>query len=89
VDTFAHEGCEISPYYDSLIAKLMTHGRDRAEAIARMKRSLEVMVVEGIQTNIPLHLRILEDADFKAGRIDTRFMERYQAAPRQAVPAAS
>jgi len=89
VDTFAHEGCEISPYYDSLIAKLMTHGRDRAEAIARMKRSLEVMVVEGIQTNIPLHLRILEDADFKAGRIDTRFMERYQAAPRQVVPAAS
>jgi acetyl-CoA carboxylase biotin carboxylase subunit len=84
VDTFAHEGCEISPYYDSLIAKLMTHGRDRAEAIARMKRSLEVMVVEGIQTNIPLHLKILEDPDFKAGRIDTRFMERFQAAPRQA-----
>jgi acetyl-CoA carboxylase, biotin carboxylase subunit len=89
VDTFAHEGCEISPYYDSLIAKLMTHGRDRAEAIARMKRSLEVMVVEGIQTNIPLHLKILEDPDFAAGRIDTRFMERFQAAPRQVVPAAS
>ena len=88
VDTFAHEGCEISPYYDSLIAKLMTHGRDRAEAIARMKRSLEVMVVEGIQTNIPLHLKILEDPDFKAGRIDTRFMERYVVA-RQVVPAAS
>jgi acetyl-CoA carboxylase, biotin carboxylase subunit len=88
VDTFAHEGCEISPYYDSLIAKLMTHGRDRAEAIARMKRSLEVMVVEGIKTNIPLHLKILEDADFKAGRVDTRFMDRY-AVPRQVVPAAS
>ena len=55
VDTFAHEGCEISPYYDSMIAKLMTHGRDRAEAIARMKRCLDVMVVEGIKTNIPLH----------------------------------
>jgi acetyl-CoA carboxylase, biotin carboxylase subunit len=88
VDTFAHEGCEISPYYDSLVAKLMTHGRDRAEAVARMKRSLEVMVVEGIKTNIPLHLKILEDPDFAAGRIDTRFMERYQV-PRQAVPAAS
>jgi len=88
VDTFVHEGCEISPYYDSLIAKLMTHGRDRAEAIARMKRSLEVMVVEGIKTNIPLHLKILEDADFKAGRIDTRFMERFMV-PRQVVPAAS
>ncbi len=86
VDTFAHEGCEISPYYDSLIAKLMTHGRDRAEAIARMKRSLEFMVVEGIETNIPIHLKILEDPDFVAGRIDTRFMERFQAAPRQTVP---
>jgi len=88
VDTLAHEGCEISPYYDSLIAKLMTHGRDRAEAIARMKRSLEVMVVEGIKTNIPLHLKILEDPDFVAGRIDTRFMDRFQV-PRQVVPAAS
>ena len=57
VDTFAHEGCEVSPYYDSLIAKLMTHGRDRAEAIARMRRGLDVMVVEGIKTNIPLHLQ--------------------------------
>jgi acetyl-CoA carboxylase biotin carboxylase subunit len=77
VDTFAHEGCEISPYYDSLIAKLMTHGRDRAEAIARMKRSLDVMVVEGIKTNIPLHRRILEDPDFESGRFDTAFMERF------------
>ena len=84
VDTFAHEGCEISPYYDSMIAKLMTHGRDRAEAIARMKRSLEAMVVEGIKTNIPLHRRILEDPDFVAGRIDTRFMERFLPAPRPA-----
>jgi acetyl-CoA carboxylase, biotin carboxylase subunit len=77
VDTFVHEGCEISPYYDSLIAKLMTHGRDRAEAIARMKRCLDVMVVEGIKTNIPLHRRILDDPDFVAGRFDTRFMERF------------
>jgi acetyl-CoA carboxylase biotin carboxylase subunit len=77
VDTFAHEGCEISPYYDSLIAKLMTHGRDRPEAIARMKRSLDVMVVEGIKTNIPLHRRILDDPDFVAGRFDTSFMDRF------------
>ncbi len=82
VDTFAHEGCEISPYYDSMIAKLMTHGRTRPEAIARMKRSLDVMVVEGIKTNIPLHRRILEDEDFVAGRIDTGFMERFM--PRKA-----
>jgi acetyl-CoA carboxylase biotin carboxylase subunit len=76
VDTFAHEGCTVSPYYDSLIAKLMTHGRDRAEAIARMRRCLEMMVVEGIKTNISLHLRILDDPDFLAGQLDTGFMER-------------
>jgi acetyl-CoA carboxylase biotin carboxylase subunit len=77
VDTFAHEGCEISPYYDSLIAKIMTHGRDRAEAIARMRRALDVTLVEGIKTNIPLHRRVLDDPDFVAGRFDTRFMERF------------
>ena len=86
VDTFVHEGCEISPYYDSMIAKLMTHGRTRTEAVARMKRSLEVMVVEGIKTTIPLHLKILEDPDFLAGRIDTSFMERFM--PKKAAAAA-
>jgi acetyl-CoA carboxylase biotin carboxylase subunit len=60
-----------------MIGKLMTHGRTRAEAIARMRRCLDVMVVEGIKTNIPLHRRILEDPDFLAGRIDTGFMERF------------
>jgi acetyl-CoA carboxylase biotin carboxylase subunit len=78
VDTFAYEGCIISPYYDSLLAKLMTYGRDRAEAIARMRRALDVMVVEGIKTNVPLHRRIMDDPDFLAGRLDTRFMERFQ-----------
>ena len=88
IDTFAHEGCEISPYYDSMIGKLMTHGRDRKEAIARMRRSLEVMVVEGIKTNIPLHLRIMDDPDFQAGRLDTRFMDRFMPS-KKAAPAAS
>ena len=87
IDTFAHEGCEISPYYDSLVMKLMTHGRDRAEAIARMKRCLEVMVVDGIKTNIPLHRRILDDPDFVAGRFDTRFMDRFMP-EKKAVPKA-
>src|SRR4029079_17830807 len=87
VDTFAYEGATISPYYDSMIGKLMTHGRDRAEAIARMRRSLDVMVVEGIKTNIPLHRRIMEDADFLAGKLDTRFMERFLA--QKVAPAAS
>jgi acetyl-CoA carboxylase biotin carboxylase subunit len=77
VDTFAYEGCDISPYYDSMIAKIMTHGRTRDEAIARMRRCLEMTVVEGIKTNIPLHRRILDDPDFIAGRFDTSFMERY------------
>ena len=89
VDTFAHEGCEISPYYDSLIAKLMTHGRDRAEAIARMKRSLDVMVVEGIQTNIPLHLKILEDPDFQAGPHRHPLHGAVPPRPKKAAPAAS
>jgi acetyl-CoA carboxylase biotin carboxylase subunit len=82
IDTFIHEGCEISPYYDSMVAKLMTYGRDRAESIARMRRCLDVMVVEGIKTNIALHRKIMDDADFLAGRLTTRFMDRFQAAPR-------
>jgi acetyl-CoA carboxylase biotin carboxylase subunit len=78
IDTFAHDGCQVPPYYDSMVGKLMAHGRDRGEAIARMKRCLEMTVVEGIKTNIPLHLRIMDDPDFKAGRLDTKFMERLQ-----------
>jgi acetyl-CoA carboxylase biotin carboxylase subunit len=77
VDSYAHDGCQVPPYYDSMVAKLMAHGRDRSEAIARMKRCLAMTVVEGIKTNIPLHLRILDDPDFQAGRIDTKFMERF------------
>ena len=88
VDTAAHEGCEISPYYDSLVAKLMVHGRDRREAIARMRRCLDVMVVEGIRTTIPLHRRIMDDPDFQAGRLSTKFMDRYRSA-KKGVPAAS
>jgi acetyl-CoA carboxylase biotin carboxylase subunit len=77
VDTFAHSECTIPPYYDSLIAKIIAHGRDRQEAIARMRRTLEMTVIEGIKTSIPLHLRILSDPDFVAGRLSTSFMERY------------
>ncbi len=80
VDTAAHAECTIPPHYDSMIAKIIVHGRDRQEAIARMKRTLEMSVVEGIRTSIPLHLRILNDPDFVAGRLSTHFMERFQAA---------
>ena len=77
VDTFAHEGCEVPPHYDSLVAKLMTFGKDRTEAMARMRRALDTMVVEGIKTTIPLQRRIMDDPDFIAGRLDTGFMERF------------
>jgi acetyl-CoA carboxylase biotin carboxylase subunit len=61
------------------VAKLMTHGRDRAEAIARMRRCLDAIVIDGIKTTVPLHRRILSDPDFQAGRFDTRFMERFKS----------
>ncbi len=81
VETFAHSDCTISPYYDSMIAKIIVHGRDRAEAIARMRRTLEMTVIEGIKTTIPLHLRILNDPDFQAGKLSTSFMDRFQSRP--------
>jgi acetyl-CoA carboxylase, biotin carboxylase subunit len=80
VDTAAYSDAVISPYYDSLIAKLIVHGRDRAEAIARMRQALGGFVVEGIKTTIPLHKRILNDPDFVAGNLDTQFLERLPAA---------
>jgi acetyl-CoA carboxylase, biotin carboxylase subunit len=76
VDTAAYQGGVIPPYYDSLVAKLITHGSDRTEAIARMKRALSMFVVEGIYTSIPLHQRILEHPDFVSGKIDTGFIAR-------------
>jgi len=79
IETFAHAECTISPYYDSMIAKIIAHGRDRQEAIARMRRALEMTVVEGIKTTIPLHLRILSEPDFVAGRLSTSFMEQFLA----------
>jgi len=81
VETFAHSDCIISPYYDSMIAKIIVHGRDRQEAIGRMKRTLEMTVIEGIKTTIPLHLRILADPDFVAGKLSTAFMDRFLARP--------
>jgi len=77
VDSYAHSECIVSPYYDSLIAKIITYGRDRTEAIARMRRTLEMTVVDGIKTSIPMHLKILSDPDFIAGRLSTAFMDRY------------
>jgi acetyl-CoA carboxylase biotin carboxylase subunit len=80
VDTWAYTDCVIPPYYDSLVAKLVTYGSDRAEAIDRMRRALEMFIVEGIYTSIPLHLKIIADADFRAGRFDTNFIKRFMPA---------
>jgi acetyl-CoA carboxylase biotin carboxylase subunit len=77
VDTAAYAGYFVSPHYDSLLAKLIVRGNTRQEVILRMKRALESFVVEGIKTNIPMHLKILEDEDFLAGRLSTKFMERF------------
>ena len=77
VDTSAHTDCVIPPFYDSLVAKLIAHGRDRTEAIARMRRALEMTVIEGIETSVTLHQRILDDQDFLSGNINTRFMDRF------------
>jgi len=79
LDTAAYQGYLIPPYYDSLIAKLIVWGRDRDEAISRGRRALDFFVIEGIKTTIPLHRRILDDPDFVAGRLSTRFMERFAA----------
>jgi acetyl-CoA carboxylase biotin carboxylase subunit len=79
VDTAAYADAVIPPYYDSLIAKLISYGHDRAEAIVRMNRGLDGFVVEGIKTTIPLHKRILADPDFIAGKFDTHFLDHRTA----------
>ena len=84
IDTAAYAEGVIPPYYDSLIAKLIVRGKDRPEAISRMQRALEMFVVEGIHTTIPLHRKILADPEFQAGKIDTGFIERFLAASKEA-----
>jgi acetyl-CoA carboxylase biotin carboxylase subunit len=80
VDTAAYAGWFVPPQYDSLIAKVMVHDRTRDFAIARMNRVLDAMIVEGIQTIVPAHKKILADPDFIAGNISTRFMDRFAPA---------
>ena len=77
VDTHAYQDGVIPPYYDSLVAKLIAHGKDRDEAIQRMKRALDLFIVEGIHTSIPLHKRILNEPDFISGQFDTNFIKRW------------
>ena len=77
IDTACHAGAVIPPFYDSLICKLITYGDHRAEAIVRMERALDTMVVDGVKTTIPAQLRILREEDFRRGDLSTRFMERF------------
>jgi acetyl-CoA carboxylase biotin carboxylase subunit len=77
VDSATHSDAVVPPYYDSLIAKLIVHGKDRTEALARMGRALEMFMVDGIKTSIPLHRKIMADPDFRSGKFDTHFLERW------------
>ena len=79
VDSALYSGYAVPPHYDSLIAKLVVHGATRAEAIARLRRSLAEMVVDGIRTTLPLHLAIMEDPEFQAGDYTIHWLERFVA----------
>lgn len=76
VDTHAYAGYNVPPYYDSMIAKLITWGKNREEAIVRMRRSLDEFIIEGISTTIPFHQRMMRNKDFIEGNFDTGFLER-------------
>ena len=79
MDTHIYGGYTVPPYYDSLVAKLLVYGKDREEAIARGRRALSMLKIEGIKTSVALHERILLSDDFNTGRLDTHFMERFLA----------
>lgn len=79
VDSGLYAGYSIPPYYDSLVAKLIVHGRDRTECLMRLRRSLEEYVIGGIETTIPLHAKIIENSDFINGDYDIHWLERFVA----------
>ena len=77
VDSHLYQGYTVPSYYDSLVAKLIVHGRDRDECVRRLRRALQEYVIAGIETNIPLHLRLLEEPDFISGNYDIHWLERF------------
>ena len=77
VDTHIYRGYRVPPHYDSLLAKLIVFGRDRGEVLRRARRALSMFIVGGVKTSIPLHLRILDEDDFTAGKLSTHFMDRF------------
>jgi acetyl-CoA carboxylase biotin carboxylase subunit len=80
VDSCAYADYVVSPHYDSLIAKLIAHGKDRREALARLNRALDMFAIEGIQTSIPLQKRIINHPDFVSGEFGTSFLEQLSLA---------
>lgn len=76
IDSHTYQGYEISPYYDSMIGKVIAFGMDREEAIARMKRALNEFIIEGVETTIPFHLKVLENENYKKGNVTTAFIEK-------------
>ena len=77
VDTHVQGGSVVPPYYDSLLAKLIVHGTDRADALARARAALQLLRIEGVTTTAPVHRALLDDAEFAAGGVDTAFFERF------------
>jgi acetyl-CoA carboxylase biotin carboxylase subunit len=80
VDTAAYAGWNVPPYYDSLIAKLIVHGRDREEAIVKMRRALKEFIVDGIKTTIPFHQKVINHPDFLSGKFNTHFLDSFNEA---------
>ena len=76
VDTALEPGTAVTPYYDSLLAKVIVHGNDREEALTRMGQALDSFILEGVTTTIPFLARVIRHPDFVAGDVDTRFLER-------------
>lgn len=81
IDSAAFTNYTITPYYDSMVAKLIVHGADRAEAVAKMKRALSEFVIEGVKTTIPFHMRLFDHEIFRAGDFNTKFLETYPIRP--------
>jgi len=83
VDSSCYPGYTVSPFYDSMVAKLIVHGKDRDEALQRMKRALNEFVIDGINTTIPFHLELLKHPEFVSGHFDTKFLEKHTIIPKQ------
>ncbi len=87
VDSHIYSEYQVPPHYDSLLAKIITYGCDRDEAVIRMKRALEECVIDGIPTSIPFHLEVLENRTFLEGRATTKFLDTEMMELREAIEA--